>query len=174
MSLLLHESPSLPRRDVPVEPAAPIIVGALTAGLVVLVAFDSGGYWESTREALAIAALWALAGVTVLPASPGRTDVHGLVWLPIFAYALLLSPRKAFFAALFIATSDIEIVGTILGNWSWALQIPWLHVTSGNPPSAIAGGYAVIDGSMLVVSAGLQRISTFLLPRRALTYPAAW
>jgi hypothetical protein len=123
-----------------------------------------------TRSILGIAALWAVAGVTVLPAALGRTDLHGMVWLPIFAYALLRSPRKAFFAALFIATTDIEITGTILGNWTWAVHTPWLHVTSGNPPAAIAGGYAIIDGSMLAIATAAQR----LVPRytRALAYLA--
>jgi hypothetical protein len=124
------------------------VFGALLARTTVIRRYERAFTWF----VLGVASLWALAGVSVLTPSTGRTDLHGLVWLPVFAYALLVSPRRAFFAALFIATSDIEIAGTILGNWSWALHTPWLHVTSGNPPAAIAGGYAIIDGSMLALA----------------------
>jgi hypothetical protein len=111
-----------------------------------------------TWGVLGAATLWALLGTTVLPHSTGRVDLHGALWLPIFAYAVLRSPRRVFFAALFIATSEIELVGTFLGNWSWAATTPWLHVSSGNPPSAIAGGYAIIDGSMLWLAAFVKRL----------------
>jgi hypothetical protein len=102
-----------------------------------------------TRAVFCIAVIWAIGGVTFLPPLTGRYDAHGLLWLPIFACAVLLGPRKAFFASLFIATTDIELAGTWLRTWAWAPTTPWLHVSSGNPPSAIAGGYAVIDGSVL-------------------------
>jgi hypothetical protein len=111
-----------------------------------------------TRGILVVATVWAIAGLTVLPSWTARHDVHGLVWLPVFAYVLLRSPRKAFFAALFIATTDIELVGTWCCNWIWAPTTPWLHVASGNPPSAIAGGYAIIDGSMLRLAALISRL----------------
>ncbi|HLI96120.1 MAG TPA: hypothetical protein VKT72_08545 [Candidatus Baltobacteraceae bacterium] len=104
------------------------------------------------RTALALALLWAVLGITALPHVTSRVDVHGLVWLPLFAAVLLSGPRRAFFAALFLATSEVEIFGTWFGNWLWAPMTPWFHVPSGNPPSAIAAGYAVIDGSMLYVS----------------------
>jgi hypothetical protein len=32
---------------------------------------------------------------------------------------------------------------------------PWTHIPSGNPPSVIAGGYCVIDASVLLVMRGL-------------------
>ena len=61
--------------------------------------------------------------------------------LPIFAYFVLRSPRWALFSAIFIATGELEIVGTTLGNWAWVPVAPWTHIPSGNPPSVIAGGY---------------------------------
>jgi hypothetical protein len=94
-----------------------------------------------TLAVLTIAVAWAIGGLTLLPAVTGRTDVHGILWLPLFAYVLLFSPRRAFFAALFIATTDVELFGTWFGSWRWLEHTPWVNVTSGNPPSAIAGGY---------------------------------
>lgn len=106
---------------------------------------------------LGLAWAWAVAGVTVLPAFTGRVDWHGWYWLPLFTAAILFGPRKALFAGIFIAVTDLEIAGTWFGAWTWLPNTPWAHVTSGNPPSAIAGGYAVIDGSVLLVVALLTR-----------------
>ena len=117
-----------------------------------------------TRTILAIALLWAIGGVTVLPPLTARQDAHGLIWLPLFVFVLLYSPRRAFFAALFIATTEIELVGTWLGTWMWAPVVPWFHLASGNPPSAIAGGYAIIDGTMLLIAALIYRLVTVATP----------
>jgi hypothetical protein len=105
------------------------------------------------RGILVIATIWAICGFIGLRPLTASHDMHGMLWLPVFASALLSSRRKLFFAALFIATTDVELAGTWLRNWSWAPITPWLHVASGNPPSAIAGGYAIIDGSMLRLAA---------------------
>jgi len=100
---------------------------------------------------LAAASVWALLGLTALPAVTGRLDVQGALCLPVFAYFLLRSPRWPLFAAIFIIVSELEISGTSFGNWAWLPVAPWTHIPSGNPPSVIAGGYCVIDGSVLVV-----------------------
>lgn len=99
---------------------------------------------------LGIAGAWALAGLTVLPFATHRFDLQGALCLPVFAYFILRSPRWALFAWIFIATAALEIVGTSLGNWYWVPIAPWMHIPSGNPPSAIVGGYCVIDASVLI------------------------
>ena len=100
---------------------------------------------------LAAACAWAAMGLTVLPAVTGRLDVQGALCLPVFAYFLLRSPRWPLFAAIFVIVGELEICGTTFGDWYWMPVAPWTHIPSGNPPSVIAGGYAVIDGSVLVV-----------------------
>jgi hypothetical protein len=107
---------------------------------------------------LAVAGAWALAGLTVLPLINGRVDVQGAVCLPVFAYFLLRSPRWPLFAAIFIIVSELEISGTTFGNWYWLPVAPWTHLPSGNPPSVIAGGYCVIDGSVLLAIRLLARL----------------
>jgi hypothetical protein len=114
---------------------------------------------------LGVAVLWTIGGLTIFPHVTSRVDVHGLVWLPLFAYVLLFSPRKAFFAALFIATTDVELFGTWFHSWMWMPNTPWLHVPSGNPPSSIAAGYAIIDGTVLQIGTLLQRVRHYTLPR---------
>lgn len=113
---------------------------------------------------------WALGGLTLLPALTGRVDVQGALCLPVFAWCVMRSPRYALFAAIFLATTDLELAGTWAGDWRWLASAPWDHVPSGNPPSAIAGGYCVIDGSVALVMAGLARLR--LLPAPANLEPA--
>ncbi|HSP09461.1 MAG TPA: hypothetical protein VLU92_07700 [Candidatus Dormibacteraeota bacterium] len=116
------------------------------------------------------ATTWAVLGLTLLPLITGRVDVQGALCLPVFAYFVLRSPRWALFSAIFIATGELEIFGTSFGNWAWLPVAPWTHIPSGNPPSVIAGGYCVIDASVLLVMRGLASfrsqpfISTVALP----------
>ena len=123
---------------------------------------------------LAVAGAWAALGLTLLPLFTGRFDLQGALCLPVFAYFLLRSPRWPLFAAIFIIVSELEICGTSFGNWYWMPVAPWTHIPSGNPPSVIAGGYAVIDGSVLValwlayrlgLNTIITRITTTMIPR---------
>jgi hypothetical protein len=124
---------------------------------------------------LAGAGTWALAGLTLLPLATGRLDVQGALCFPVFAYFLLRSPRWPLFAAIFIIVSELEICGTSFGNWYWMPVAPWTHIPSGNPPSVIAGGYCVIDASVLaavwIYRVGLNTIMTRI---RTTTSPIAW
>src|SRR5207253_9730430 len=100
---------------------------------------------------LAGAGTWAVLGLTVMPLITGRIDIQGALCLPVFGFFLLRSPRWPLFAAIFLIVSELEIFGTSLGNWAWMPVAPWTHIPSGNPPSVIAGGYCVIDASVLAV-----------------------
>ena len=116
---------------------------------------------------LVAAVVWAVAGLSVLPLLSGRWDVQGALCLPVFAYFLLRSPRWSLFAGIFVVTGVLEIVGTSLGNWSWMPVAPWTHIPSGNPPSVIAGGYCVIDATVLGVLwlfAFMRRRTPFVRP----------
>ncbi len=109
---------------------------------------------------LASAGAWALAGITLLPLMTGRFDLQGALCLPVFAWFVLRSPRWSLFAAIFIATGVLEIFGTSFGNWYWVPVAPWTHIPSGNPPSVIAGGYCVIDASVLVAPRFARRVNS--------------
>jgi hypothetical protein len=120
---------------------------------------------------LAVAGGYALAGLTVLPPLTHRLDVQGAVCFPVLAWCVLGTPRYALFAAIFVATLDLELAGTWAGDWLWQPVAPWTGILSGNPPSAIAGGYCIIDGAVLLTVAGLELMRD-RLPRPALK-PAA-
>lgn len=101
---------------------------------------------------LALATAWALAGLTVLPLTGHRLDLLGAALWPLLAWCLLRSSRPTLFAAIWVATATLEIAGTLAGCWTWIEAAPWSHLSAGNPPSAIAGGYAVIDGSVVLLA----------------------
>jgi len=126
------------------------LFGLLAARTPVVVRYGK----KVAHVVLAGAGTWALAGLTVLPLLTGRFDLQGAMCLPVFAWFVLRSPRWPLFAAIFIATAELEIFGTSFGNWSWAVVAPWTHIPSGNPPSVIAGGYCVIDASVLLAMRG--------------------
>jgi hypothetical protein len=88
----------------------------------------------------------------VLPSLTGRLDIQGALLLPLFAWCILRSGRGELFAAIWVATTTVEVVGTWAGDWAWGATAPWTHIPSGNPPSAIAAGYAVIDGSVVLLA----------------------
>jgi hypothetical protein len=124
-----------------------------------------------TRLALALAAAWAVSGLTWLPLVTGRVDLLGALCLPIFAWFVLRSPRAGVFAAIFFCTSLLEIFGTSFGNWRWAVEAPYLLIPAGNPPSVIAGGYCVIDGTVLLLAAALSRLPAPSWLRRPVAVP---
>ena len=113
--------------------------------------------WLTARSRLAgviavgAAGLWALAGLTLLP----RSDVLGAFFFVYFACFALRSSRPAFFAAIFVLTSALELSGTSLADWTWATHAPGLGVGVGNPPSVIAGAYCVLDAMVILISSRL-------------------
>ncbi|HEV1997510.1 MAG TPA: hypothetical protein VGR61_05190 [Candidatus Dormibacteraeota bacterium] len=108
---------------------------------------------------LAIAGLWALAGLSIIPwYLHGRKDTGGGLLFPIFAAFILRSRRYRYFVGIFIATTVLELFGTGFGNWTWAVSAPVVRFGAGNPPSVIAGAYCVLDGAVLLVAALLARV----------------
>jgi hypothetical protein len=97
------------------------------------------------RIALLLATLWAVGGVTVGPLVFGRLDVTALLLWPIFVLFMWKSSSAGLYAAAFVATSVLEILGTAFGNWSWVTVVPVLQLAAGNPPSVIAGAYCLMD-----------------------------
>jgi len=114
-----------------------------------------------------IATAWAVAGVTVLPLTGHRLDLLGASMLPLLAWCILRSRRGTMFAAIWLATATLEIAGTLAGDWTWVTVAPWSHLAAGNPPSAIAAGYAIIDGSVALVAAALAALPALVRRSRA-------
>jgi hypothetical protein len=84
---------------------------------------------------------WGLAGVTVLP----RADVGGALGALLLAVYLLRGRAPAVYAGVFLVVAWLELYGTALGTWTWAMTIPGTGVPNGNPPSGVAAGYVWFD-----------------------------
>jgi hypothetical protein len=106
------------------------------------------GRKETPRVIAAIAVAWSSAGLVVLGDHP---DVAGALLLPILLWCLLTRARARVYAGAFVATASLEIIGTQFGNWQWQEWVPGTWVQMGNPPSAIAAGYCLLDATVLAV-----------------------
>jgi len=123
------------------------------------------------RLVMVVATAWVVAGLTVLPWLTGRLDLQGAAVWPLLAWCVLRTGKGDMFAAIWVAVATLEIAGTWAGDWAWASSAPWTHLASGNPPSAIAAGYAVIDGSVallapMALAVAHRARSTLLADRR--------
>jgi hypothetical protein len=84
---------------------------------------------------------WAFWGVFL----SSRPDTGGALLYLVLVGFLLRGRSPLVYSGAFLVTTVLELIGTSLGNWSWA-QYDFLHITTlGNPPSGIAGGYCVLD-----------------------------
>ena len=52
--------------------------------------------------------------------------------------------------SMFVLSLTMEIYGTWLGNWTWAIDVPWTTLTTANPPLAAGVFYCLLD--LLVMS----------------------
>jgi hypothetical protein len=141
-------------------------------GLIFVCALQASrtGFVEAHRRALvlvtiAIATAWCAYGILAHRAHP---DLHGAIYLPFFVAFLLRSKKATVWALTFAITSFIELVGVRYGTWHWSAVIPGLGVSSGDPPSVIAGGYC----SFAVVATWLARITT--REPRSVQTPTSW
>ncbi len=99
----------------------------------------------ASRLVAVVAATWVVAGLTL----PAHADVAGASLLPWLLFCLLRTPRRNVYVGAFVATTILEILGTSFGNWRWADVAPGTIAGVGNPPSAIAGGYCLLDAIVL-------------------------
>jgi hypothetical protein len=68
----------------------------------------------------------------------------------MFLLCMLLGRARKLYAVMFALALAMEIYGTWLGNWAWGVDVPWLGLTTINPPLAAGAFYCVLD--MLVVA----------------------
>jgi len=103
-----------------------------------------------------------------LAAAPfiGMLLVTGVGTLDALLYVLFLlcmrfgrAPRL--YAVMFVVALAMEIYGTLLGNWAWSAEVPWLGLTAINPPLAAGAFYCVLDLLVMATVARVGRTSTF-------------
>ena len=105
------------------------------------------------RVALVAVVAWGIAGVTVLP----RPDVGGAIGAALLAVYLIRGRAPEIYAAVFLVVAWLELYGTAIGTWEWAVTIPGTAVPQGNPPSGVAAGYVWFDIVAIALAAPLTR-----------------
>ena len=101
------------------------------------------------------AAVWGIAGLTVLP----RLDVAGAIGVPLLLVFLWRSRSRAVYAGVFLAVAALEFYGTSIGTWRWATTLPGLGIPDGNPPSGVASGYVWFDVMALLIAPWLVAVT---------------
>jgi hypothetical protein len=127
-------------------------------GLVYLAGFSLAAWAAPRKDLLVRVALlavvaWGLAGITVLP----RADVGGAIGAALLAVYLLRGRAPAVYAGVFLVVAWLELYGTAIGTWEWAVTIPGTGVPQGNPPSGVASGYVWFDIVALALAPVLIR-----------------
>jgi hypothetical protein len=125
----------------------------------------------STRRIVGIAAVgaigWGIAGLTVLP----RLDVAGALGVPLLCVYLWRSRSRSVYAGVFLVVAALELYGTSIGTWRWAVDLPGLGIPDGNPPSGVASGYVGFDVMALLVApwlvAAARTVHARLVPATA-------
>jgi hypothetical protein len=88
-------------------------------------------------------------------------DTWGLLWSVIAIALIATSRHPLMLCACVTFTVMLEWAGTWNGNWRWVAEVPFVGLTSANPPSGVGLLYVVLDlsvaGIMRLVS-GAQRI----------------
>jgi hypothetical protein len=107
------------------------------------------------------ASLWALLGLTELPA----TDASGAIGCT-FLVLVLLRTRRTVYAGVFVVVAALEIYGTALGTWTWHGVVPGLGIPQGNPPSGAASGYVVFDVVALALVARAGAVTAAIQSRK--------
>ena len=83
--------------------------------------------------------------------SHGRNDPFGAVLYLFLARFLVAGRQTLVYAGAFLITSYLELVGTRVGAWTWALHDP-TALGIGNPPSGIPGGDCFLDAAALAAA----------------------
>jgi len=77
-------------------------------------------------------------------------DTFSLVMFAALLACMAASRARKLYAVMFVLALAMEIYGTALGNWTWRAEVPWLGLSTVNPPLTAGVFYCVLD--LLVVS----------------------
>ena len=105
--------------------------------------------WINWAVPLAAAPFILLALIT-------RTGTLDVLLFIVFLVCMRFGRAPRLYAVMFVLALAMEIYGTLLGNWTWNADVPWLGVTALNPPLAAGAFYCVLD-LLIVATAARMR-----------------
>ncbi len=114
------------------------------------VALGRSGFFHNhsrtiTAFVLIVCGLWSIWGVLLAE----RGDWVGAALYCVFVLFVFKGRSPLLYLAAFFVTTWLEIIGTYLGTWYWAVIDPVLDWPQGNPPSGVAAWYCLVDAVAL-------------------------
>lgn len=73
------------------------------------------------------------------------TDTSAVILLILVLAFTKFGPQPRLYAAMAWVALAMEILGTQLGNWTWANDVPWTGLTAWNPPLLVGAFYCLGD-----------------------------
>lgn len=120
---------------------------------------------QITLFVLITCGLWSLWGVTFAE----RGDAVGAFLFLIYAAVLFRGRSPLLYLAAFFITTWLELIGTAVGTWHWAVIDPVLLLPQGNPPSGVAAWYCLVDavaiGGAPKVLVAMEKVSAWFKHR---------
>ena len=87
-----------------------------------------------------------------------RHDVWGFIWWIGAVTLICASKNRLLLSACFVYTIIVEWMGTAIGNWRWAAEVPFLGLHSANPPAGVGILYILLD--LIVVAITSRMLSS--------------
>ena len=85
-----------------------------------------------------------------------RHDTWGALWWMGAVALISVSRNRLLLSACFVYTMILEWVGTAIGNWQWAPEVPFLRLHSANPPAGVGILYILLDLIVVGITTGLM------------------
>lgn len=98
----------------------------------------------------------AAAPVVLFMAWSGA-DTFGVLLFALLIVCMIASRARKLYAVMFVLALAMELVGTAFGNWTWRADVPWLGLTTTNPPLTAGVFYCVLDLLVVTTTARILR-----------------
>lgn len=87
-----------------------------------------------------------------------------LLWFGLFLSVLTFGKDKQLYSVMLVMALMLELLGTYLGAWRWAAEVPYLGLHSSNPPLAAGAFYCCLDLLVLASAGLLTKVKAIFLP----------
>ena len=97
------------------------------------------------------------AGIYSFTAGAAGIDTLGVLLFGVLLTASVAMPRqRRLYASTFVLALALEILGTWLGNWSWARDVPGTPLVTTNPPVAAGAFYCALDALVVMATTRMR------------------